>query len=289
MTAVRSDLFQRAAVTVLDDRDVDEFLRLLDADPFVTAAVGARVREVGSLDHDRLGGYAVGIRSDDGLVAACFAGGNAVPIAGDPASIRRLADYLAGQPRISSSVVGRADVMQALWPRLASGWGTPRAIRHAQPLLVLDGPIPVAGDESVQVALPCHLDRYVGAATAMFTDEIGVSPHVAPGTAAFHARLRQLVARGRAFASFDFRGQVIFKAEIGAVTPHTAQIQGVWVRPDLRRRGIGTAALATVFEHALDMAPTVSLYVNGFNRAALRMYERLGMREHALLSTVLID
>ena len=46
------------------------------------------------------------------------------------------------------------------------------------------------------------------------------------------------------------------------------------MRPDLRGRGLGTAALAAVVEHALTLAPTVSLYVNDFNLAARRMYAR---------------
>jgi predicted GNAT family acetyltransferase len=123
----------------------------------------------------------------------------------------------------------------------------------------------------------------------MFTEELGISPHVAPGTAAFHARIRSLIAERRAFAAVDFRGQVVFKAEIGAVTRHTAQIQGVWVRPDLRGRGIGRAGLTTVLGHALDLAPTASLYVNDFNIPARRMYAALGMRQHATLATVLLS
>jgi predicted GNAT family acetyltransferase len=63
----------------------------------------------------------------------------------------------------------------------------------------------------------------------------------------------------------------------------------VWVRPDLRGRGIATAALATVFAHALALAPSVSLCVNDFNVAARRLYARLGMRQHATLSTVLLS
>jgi predicted GNAT family acetyltransferase len=287
VTAVHPDVL-RAPVLVLDDNDLPDVERLLAADPYVTAPVASRIREIGSLAHDRLGGYLVGVRSDDGLAGACFAGGNLVPIGGDPAILDRLGGFLAAQSRTCSSVVGRADAVSVLWPRLQPEWGAPRAVRAEQPLLVLDGLVPVRADPDVQVALPCHLDRYAGAAAAMFTDEVGVSPHVSPGTAAFHKRLRHLVAQRRAFASFDFRGQVVFKAEIGAVTAHTAQVQGVWVRPDLRGRGIGTAALAAVFEHALAMAPTVSLYVNGFNAAARRMYARLGMREHAVLSTVFL-
>jgi predicted GNAT family acetyltransferase len=164
-----------------------------------------------------------------------------------------------------------------------------REQRPNQPLLVLDAPVPVASDDSVQPAQPHHIDRYLAAAAAMFIEELGVSPHVAPGTSAFRARIRDLIADGRAFASVDFRGQVIFKAEIGAVSRHTSQVQGVWVRPDLRGRGIATAALATVFRHALTLAPTVSLYVNEFNIAARRVYEHLGMRQHATIATVLVS
>jgi predicted GNAT family acetyltransferase len=60
------------------------------------------------------------------------------------------------------------------------------------------------------------------------------------------------------------------------------------VRPDLRGRGIGTAGLATVLTHALTLAPTVSLYVNDFNVPAMKAYRRLGMRQVATLSTVLL-
>jgi len=52
-------------------------------------------------------------------------------------------------------------------------------------------------------------------------------------------------------------------------------------------RGIGTGALAAVLEHALRLAPTVSLYVNDFNHAARRMYQRLGMYQVSVLETVL--
>jgi hypothetical protein len=61
----------------------------------------------------------------------------------------------------------------------------------------------------------------------------------------------------------------------------------VWVRPDLRGLGIGTAALAAVLRHAFRIAPTVSLYVNDFNAAARRVYSRLGMRQAGTLATVL--
>ncbi len=67
----------------------------------------------------------------------------------------------------------------------------------------------------------------------------------------------------------------------------TSQIQGVWVRPDLRGRGLGTAAMADGDRLRAAATPTVSLYVNDFNHPARRVYERLGMRQVATVATVM--
>ena len=44
---------------------------------------------------------------------------------------------------------------------------------------------------------------------------------------------------------------MVFKAELAVVTRHTAQVQGVWVAPEWRGRGLGTAAVAAVIRDAL--------------------------------------
>lgn len=274
---------------MLDDRARPEFQRLLDSDPFVNAVVAARFRVARSLDPQRIGGHVVGSYGDEGLTAACFTGSNLVLMGSPDTPWTSIASFVGARPRRCTSIVGRSEAVTAVWQRLEPRWGPARAVRAEQPLLVLDEPVGTECDPEVRVARPNQLERYLAAAATMFTEELGVSPHVSPGTAAFHARIRNLIAERRAFVRADHRGQVVFKAEIGAVTPHTAQVQGVWVRPDLRGRGVGTAGLATVLAHALTLAPTVSLYVNDFNVAARRMYSRLGMRQHATLATVLLS
>jgi predicted GNAT family acetyltransferase len=288
VTALHPGLRQRSRVAVLDDSALGEFMMLADADPVVNAVVAARVRAAGTLVPARLGGLVIGVRQGDDLVGACYAGGSLVPVGGEAETWQALARYLAKRPRGCTSIVGTADSVAVMWPLLARSWAPARSVRPNQPLLVLDRPVPIKGDPSVRPACPDELERYLPAATAMFTEELGVSPHVAPGSKVYRARVSELIAARRAFASFDFRGQVTFKAEIGAVSPHTCQIQGVWVRPDLRGRGIGAAGLATVLTHALELAPTVSLYVNDYNTAARRMYARLGMRQRGTLATVLL-
>ncbi|MGI8759871.1 MAG: GNAT family N-acetyltransferase [Jatrophihabitantaceae bacterium] len=288
MTALRPGLRQRAQVGELADCDLAELGLLLDADPLVNAVVSARVRAAGSLQPARLGGTVLGVRRDGVLHGALYNGGNLLPIGGDESDWGALARFVVQRRRTCTAIVGRAEAVAVMWPVLAAGWASARALRPVQPLLRLDDVPSVPGDERVRAARPDELERYLPAAAAMFAEELGVSPHVAPGSAAFRSRVSELLRRGRAFAAFDFRGQVTFKADLAAVTPYTCQIQGVWVRPDLRGQGTATAALATVARHALALAPTVSLYVNDYNAPARRVYQKLGMRQHATLSTVLL-
>ncbi|HVU92403.1 MAG TPA: GNAT family N-acetyltransferase [Jatrophihabitans sp.] len=269
--------------------ELAEVVRLVDADPLVNVVVAARLQAAGSLEPRRLGGTLLATRdAAGGLSGAVLDGGNLLPVGGGPAQWRALAEHLARGRRRCSSIVGRVEAVEAMWDVLARSWGPPRAIRTAQPLLVLDrgAPLP-AGDERVQPVRLADVDRYVPAAAAMFTEELGVSPYRLASPAEYRRRVAGLAAAGRAFAIVDGTGEVLFKADLGAVSAQTCQVQGVWVRPDLRGRGIGTAALAAVLRRALTLAPTVSLYVNHFNVPARRMYARLGLRPAATLSTVL--
>ncbi len=222
------------------------------------------------------------------LDAAALSGGNLIPVGGDETSWRLLATTISARPRTCTSVVGSAAAVATMWPILERRWGSARAIRSAQPLLVLDRRPAVASDPLVRRAVPNEVDRYMAASAAMFLDELGISPYEAPGVDAYRVRIAELISAGHAFVRFDDRGQVAFKADLGVVSAQTCQVQGVWVRPDLRGRGIATAAMATVLRHALTLAPTASLYVNDFNAPARRVYTKLGMRHHATLATVLL-
>jgi predicted GNAT family acetyltransferase len=132
-----------------------------------------------------------------------------------------------------------------------------------------------------------ELDLLLPACIAMFTEEVGVSPLAGDGGALYRARVEELVSQGRAFARFE-PGDVLFKAEIGAATRSVAQIQGVWVHPGKRGQGTGTHGTASVVLAAqAELAPVVSLYVNDFNTAARRSYEKVGFRQVGTFASVL--
>ncbi len=268
---------------LLDDRDRVAVRAVLDADPVATCMVAARV-ELAGLDPWRLGGeiWATGSRID-GL---CFSGANLVPLHGGRQALRGFADRARRYGRGCSSIVGRAELVLPLWDELSSRWSPPREVRADQPLLVLAGPPTINPDPLVRPVRISELDRYLPAAVAMFTEEVGVDPRTGDGGVGYRARVAELVNAGRAFARFE-GDQVIFKAEVGALSRGVGQIQGVWVHPACRGHGLGTAGTAAVTARLAAMGRVASLYVNGFNQVARKAYARIGFRQVGSFATVL--
>jgi predicted GNAT family acetyltransferase len=272
-----------AGARLLDDRDVADVGTALAADPVTSCMVAARVETTG-LDPWRLGGELWGF--GDPLEGLCFSGPNLVPLRGGRSAIRAFADRAAGRARSCSSMVGPAEQVLELWSQLRGPWGPAREERPSQPLMMLADSPRVAADPMVRPVRPDELDRYLPAAIAMFTEEVGVDPRLPDGGAGYRARVAELIAAGRAFARFE-GAEVVFKAEIGAMSSTVGQIQGVWVHPDRRGQGLASAGSSAVVERLHRMSRIASLYVNAFNLPARAAYRRIGFTQIGSFATVL--
>lgn len=254
---------------------------VLGRDPVGTCMVGARFEAAG-MDRSRLGGT-FWRAADAGL---CFAGPNIIPVQGDRDELRAIADVLRARGKRSASIVGRAEQVAPLWERIRPWWGPAREVRDDQPLLVCPDAPAVAPDVRVGVVSPRRMDDYFPAAVAMFTEEVGVDPTLGDGGRSYRARVSDLLAAGRAFAIFD-GSTVVYKAEVGSLTRTVAQIQGVWVHPAFRGRGIAAAATASVVRSIQSWGRLPSLYVNSYNTAARATYARVGFHQIGTFASVL--
>jgi uncharacterized protein len=279
-------MLRTPTVRVLDDRDAPAVLDVLNADPVANVFVQSRVEAVG-LQPWRLGAEMWGQHADGRLVGLCYAGANLVPVTGDETAIRAFGERARRQGRRCSSIVGPARLVEPLWRLLEPAWGHARDVRPCQPLMVADAEPVVTPDPLVRAVRPDEIDLLLPASIAMFTEEVGVSPIAGDGGNLYRARVSELVQLGRSFARID-DGRVIFKAEVGAATSAACQIQGVWVDPALRGQGLSVAGMAAVVSACrATIAPVVSLYVNDFNVAARRAYERVGFVDVDIFMSVL--
>jgi uncharacterized protein len=282
---LRTRAWRSASLRLLTDHDRDEALALCDRDPVANVFVSARIRAAG-LEPARLGGQVWGFPDCGELTALCYSGANLVPVEAGPEAIAAFAARARMQGRRCSSIVGPSDAVGPLWSLLAPVWGKPRDVRPVQPVLAISHPSDVEPDPRVRMVARNELDVVLPSCIAMFTEEVGVSPIGVDGGLAYRARQADLISSGRSFARIEDR-YVLFKAEIGAVSPYACQVQGVWVPPEARGRGLATHGMAAVVLHALKMAPIVSLYVNDYNRPARAAYSRAGFTQVGTFMSVL--
>lgn len=266
-------------------RDADAVARVLAGDPVGGCMVAARIADHGA-DPAAIGGELwTRRRVEDSL---CYAGANLIPLRGGPADLMAFADRALGTPRRCSSVVGPADLVLPMWERLQQGWGPARDVRDRQPLMALRSRPRCVVDPGVRRVRVEELDAYLVAAVDMFIGEVGIDPRAGDGGRGYRRRVANLIAAGRAFARFE-RGHVVFKAEIGSQSPAVGQIQGVWVHPEWRGHGLGTAGTAAVAAAVVQGGLIASLYVNSYNTVARAAYARVGFREVGTFATVLLD
>ncbi|WP_405469389.1 GNAT family N-acetyltransferase [Streptomyces anulatus] len=280
-------MLTQTTTRVLEPSDLQAALAVLESEPVANAFVTSRV-QVAGLDPWRLGGEMWGWYADGMLRSLCYSGANLVPICAGPEAVRAFADRARRAGRRCSSIVGPAESTTRLWRLLEPSWGPAREVRANQPLMVTESfSADVTPDPRVRRVRKDEAEVLMPACVAMFTEEVGISPLAGDGGLLYQARVAELIGTGRSFARID-DGKVVFKAEIGAATPQACQIQGVWVAPEHRGKGLSEAGMAAVLRYALaDVAPVVSLYVNDYNTPARKAYRRVGFREVGAFMSVL--
>ena len=269
---------------VLTSRHLPELRGLVDRDPVAHCFVASRLAD--PMDTWSLGGQIWGWFESGRLRSALYTGANLIPIETTPLARVNLADHARRLGRRCSSIVGPSDEVLDLWRLLAPAWGPAREVR-AQYLMAISGPPTRAPHPGLRALRLDELDLLMPAAIAMFTEEVGISPVEHGGGPAYRARLAELIRAGRALAVVE-DGRISFKAEVGSTTRTACQVQGVWVDPEQRGKGLGTSGMAAVVEYARrELSPTVSLYVNEFNVGAVGAYEAVGFRIVGAFTTVL--
>jgi predicted GNAT family acetyltransferase len=270
----------------LTPRDLPTLYALLDRDPQVNLFVRNRI-DATRLQAQWLGARIWGYFEDGQLISACHIGANIVPVEATAPAIDLFAEQIIADGVRPSSIVGPRDYVVPLWKLLEPRWGPARSPRLDQPFMVLDHDSPVAPDVRVRPVLMDEFETIYPACVAMFTEEVGVDPEIGNRNG-YRARVAQLITHGWSFAIIE-DGQVLFKTEVGAATPHECQLQGVYVHPDLRGQGMAAPAVAAVVALVREsIAPIVTLYVNGHNTAARRTYERVGFEHTTTFASILL-
>jgi uncharacterized protein len=257
-----------------------------------SVAAALEQRGTAGLDKGRQSALLLGIDAADSgegadpkLASACWLGSNIIPVGADSTTAQHFGRAARALRRRVSSIYGRSEAVLALFE--ATGWSNHREVRAEQPLMVMYQEPEMNPLPGVRRSRPEEFDAVEQACAAMFTEELGFSPYD-HGASQYRDRIRGLIQAGHSLIAVDPESrQITFKAEFGSVTDQAVQVQGVWVNPKWRGRGMAAPGMAAVVSYGLSLAPRVSLYVNAYNIPAIRAYERVGFQHAGTYSTVL--
>ena len=271
---------------VLDAGDTDALWALAETDPVANIFVLSHLEATRTAAPTPAGGRVVGVFDDGELIAACWVGVNVVPVGVTADTGPEIGAYLARSGRRYSSIFGPSEAVLSMWSQLQHSSPQPFDVRPEQPLLQMTAVSQVQPAAGLRYAQPSELDVLLPACAAMFEEEVGYSP-VAGGSHHYRQRVKSLSARQQSLVDFDAAGQVVFKAELGTVSSSAVQIQGVWMNPAYRGRGLSAPYMSAVVEAARQVAPVVSLYVNSYNAPARATYETVGFEQVGTFATIL--
>jgi ribosomal protein S18 acetylase RimI-like enzyme len=217
----------------------------------------------------RIGRF-VAVPSDRGLAALCHLGANVVPSGlGCDAFAQAVARSGARM------IIGDEGAVDDLWREAGRRMSHPRDDRTGQPVYVIEEP-PAAGGTALRPATLDDLELLLPACAAAHQEEIGIDP-LARDADGFRWRTRAQIEQGRSWIWREDE-TILFKAEASAWTPAAVQLQQVWVDREVRGRGHAAAALSDLIALLLGHTPRVCLFVRPENEAAIRLYDRVGMR-----------
>jgi len=276
-------------IRALDVHSIDLVRNLIEQDPVRHCFLAARLEQTKQSRFRPSYPDLLGYFDDGNLKSVLMTGANIVPVNTSLIARQEFATVLNRSGRRSSSIVGPAEEVLDLWSRVSASWGPAREVRGNQPVLSIRTNSSVEIDHDVRYSNLSDLEDLVPACIAMFTEEVGISPTINGGGNAYRNRISELVSSRRSFVKY-LGSDLVFKAEIGTVGAGVAQIQGVWVKPEYRGKGISVSAMAAVVKLVLaDVAPVVSLYVNDYNEVALKTYRSVGFEQVDTFATVLFS
>ncbi|MFJ5955745.1 GNAT family N-acetyltransferase [Paenarthrobacter sp. NPDC092416] len=273
-------------VRVLGSADTLALRALASEDVVANVFILAHLDSVGTAAPTSGGASVFGVFDGDTLLGACWAGANLVPVELDPGLAGYVAMAAHQSGRRYASIFGPADTVLALYSRFEQLGHFAHEVRSRQPLLTLAGRPSIAANPSLTFGTMTDFDQILPACAAMFEEEVGYSPFLG-GQDFYSRRVAGLIRQGHSLVHIDPSGTVVFKAELGAVTPDVTQVQGVWMNPDMRGRGQSAGYMAAVVNLSRTFAPVTSLYVNDYNAKARATYERVGFEQVGTFATVL--
>ncbi|HSB09257.1 MAG TPA: GNAT family N-acetyltransferase [Blastocatellia bacterium] len=194
---------------------------------------------------------------------------------------------LAQACRNAHMLLGEQETVETFWHYYGDGGQAARLYCRE---LLLEQRCPVQVWEAVpglRLATLDDLDLVVPAHAQTAFDESGIDP-LEENPEVFRNRCARRIEQGQTWVWVE-EGRLMFKAEVLTNTPEVAYLEGVWVGPAERGKGVGRRCLSQLTRHLLANTRSVCLLVNERFRAAQHFYKKAGYKFISHYDTIFLS
>ncbi|MGI8812522.1 MAG: GNAT family N-acetyltransferase [Pyrinomonadaceae bacterium] len=275
-----------STVEVLTNADGEEALAFLNFRPVHTVVMTSFIIDNGiesGLNRGRFHGY----RNAGGkLEGIALIGHTTLVEARTDAALKALAFAARGSETPIHLIMSDGDDAEVFWAYFTGGASRPR-LTCTENLFETAFPFPV-GDR-VSELRPATIAELIPVAEAQAEIamlESGVDPMVRDREG-FLDRVTRRIEQGRVFVVTD-NGRLVFKADVIAETTETAYLEGIYVAPEDRGKGIGPKCLSALTIELLGRVNNVCLLSNVDFESAHKSYYKAGFKNTGQCTTLFV-
>lgn len=283
MPTIAPDL---SPVVALTDRDRDATLAFLRLRPVHTVVMTSFINDNG-IESELNRGMFYAYRNEDGsFEGVALIGHTTLVEARTEEALMALAFTARDSRTPIHLVMSDSNAAERFWGYYSGGAAKPR-LTCTELLFELSFPFLVQECEwELRTATAAELEQAAEAQAEIALLESGVDP-MARDREGFLRRVLRRIEQGRIFVVME-NGKMVFKADIIAETPDVAYLEGIYVAPEYRGRGIGSRCLAKLGLELLGRVDSVCLLSNVEFASAHKSYRNAGFRSTDQCTTLFV-
>jgi predicted GNAT family acetyltransferase len=273
-------------VIELTEDDRNEVLAFLAERPVHTVCLAGFIRDNGLVSpHNR--GTFYGCRNSEGRLEGVALIGHATLIEARTARAMEEFGLVAQGYQRTHIILGEKDKVEQFWNYYADE-GQEMRLACRELLFELRYAMQVRDEvDGLRRATLEDLDKIAPVQASMAEEESGKNPmEIDPE--GFLARCARRIEMGRVWL-LEEDGRLVFKADIQSDTPDVVYLEGVWVNPSERGKGIGRQCLRQLCQDLLVRTKSVCVLVNEENHRAHTFYRMCNFKMRGVYDSIFLQ
>jgi uncharacterized protein len=273
-------------VIELTEEDRNEVLAFLAERPVHTVCLAGFIRDNGLVSpHNR--GTFYGCRNSEGRLEGVALIGHATLIEARTARAMEEFGLVAQGYQRTHMILGEKDKVEQFWNYYADE-GQEMRLACRELLFELRYAMQVRDEvDGLRRATLEDLDKIAPVQASMAEEESGKNPmEIDPD--GFRARCARRIEMGRVWL-LEEDGRLVFKADVQSDTPDVVYLEGVWVNPSERGKGIGRQCLRQLCQDLLVRTKSVCVLVNEENHRAHTFYRMCNFKMRGVYDSIFLQ